>query len=192
MRAGSLRGDATARTASRRMIGFHEEAVMKRHPITIAILALALGVWIAACTSGGGSGSYEPPPSAPSRCAKRHPHPYAHSRIRRWRIPHRPVDRHPGPAIPAAAAGRSAPISCKTARQSTARPRSRSMGTPISGTLDGTTCNSTGPGTIDVGFAQNGGGYSSQFHGTYTQNTITGTYTDSNGDTGTFTLTCVQ
>ena len=91
--------------------------------------------------------------------------------------------------------GGSGPISAHILQNGTAIDGTATItvnGTPISGTLDGTTCNSTGPGTIDVGFAQNGGGYSSQFHGTYTQNTITGTYTDSNGDTGTFTLTCVQ
>ena len=91
--------------------------------------------------------------------------------------------------------GGSGPISAHILQNGTAIDGTATItvnGTPISGTLDGTTCNSTGPGTIDVGFAQNGGGYSSQFHGTYTQNTITGTYTDSNGDTGTFTLTRVQ
>lgn len=58
----------------------------------------------------------------------------------------------------------------------------------ITGNISGTISNSGGPGTLNFGVIS-GQGESSTFSGTYDNNRISGTYTASNGDSGTFVLT---
>jgi hypothetical protein len=58
----------------------------------------------------------------------------------------------------------------------------------VSGNVSGTISNPSGPGTITIGVAYNNQVGSATFSGSYTDTRISGNYSASNGDSGTFVL----